>query len=577
MDSSCHTAARITGNYGRKSGDGCKPLTRPCVAYRQYLRRFPIYRMITVLFQHSRPVFSFKSRAWQLGLTATFLCFTYLLSLTTFVSGFEYDLFQYILELQPVGFDPITTQSIRFAPQWSLLLVYGLIMAVYVRRYTRSTTTALSILTVILILFALLMLEVVLALFFRFYLPVMFPALVMLLASTIYWGIDLYQRLATTLLLRQESVDLYDVRDCIDEDDLRTALTLLKQCPYSDEMLEVGYELGMRLESSKHWASALNLYHWLSRYDPGLNDFVTRIEDIRKNRAILLKLGKSLPIAEPELPTIGNYRLLRKIARGSTSVMYDATDTHSHNRVALKVMRLQRDEKFERDRIKHWLREAEVVAQLDHANIVKIHDAEMHGDKAYIAMDFISGYSMSQRLRKREYLTVGECIRISQALLKALAVAHSHGVIHGDIKPANIMYDTSADSYILTDFGAAYSDHRQRQNDNLIIGTPAYMSPEQLEGKKLDGRSDLFSLAVTLYHLLTGEQPFSGSSLPELKSNIVNKEPELNHLSLPAGIREIIIKAIQKKPYMRFADAQQMLISMQYCENQLQERMQQQD
>ncbi len=234
-------------------------------------------------------------------------------------------------------------------------------------------------------------------------------------------------------------------------------------------------------------------------------------------------------------------------------------------------------EKVERDRATHWLREAEIVAQLDQANIVKIQDAEMQGDSAFIAMDFISGYSMSQRLRKREYLTVGESIRISKAMLRALAVAHSHGVIHGDIKPANIMYDATGDSYILTDFGAAYSDHRQHQSENLIIGTPAYMSPEQLQGRKLDGRSDLFSLAVTLYHLLTGEQPFSGYSLPELKRNIVNHEPELNHLSLPSSIREVLIKALQKKPYMRFADAQQMLISVEYCETQLQERMQQQD
>ena len=533
--------------------------------------------MITVPNQQRRHVFSFKSRAWQLGLIAILWCFTYLLSLTTFVSGFEYGLFQHILELQPVSREALMARPIHFAPHWSLLPVYGLIVVLYVRRYTRSPTTVLSMLTVILILFALLMLEVLFAVFFRFYLPLMFPALVMLLASTIYWGIDLYHGLATSSLLQQEPVDLSDVRAHIDKGDLRTALTLLKQCPYSDEMLEVGYQLGMLLESSKHWASALNLYHWLSRYDPGLIDFVTRIEEIRKNRAILLKLGKSLPITEAELPTIGNYRLLRKIARGSTSVMYEATDMRSHNRVALKVMRLRRDEKLERDRIQHWLREAEVVAQLDHPNIVKIHDAEMLGDSAYIAMDFISGYSMSQRLRKREYLTVGECIRISQAMLKALAVAHHHGVIHGDIKPANIMYDSSGDSYILTDFGAAYSDRRQRQGDNLIIGTPAYMSPEQLEGKKLDGRSDLFSLAVTLYHLLTGEQPFSGSSLPELKSNIVKEEPDLNHLTLPAGILEIIVKALQKKPYMRFADAQQMLIAVQYCENQLQERMQQDD
>jgi len=511
-----------------------------------------------------------------MGLIGILWCSTFVLSLTAPVSGFEYGLFLYLLELQPVSRELVSLQSIQVVPQWGLLPVYGLMFALYVRRFTRSPTTAASILGVILIAFSLLMLEVVLAVFLRVFLPVMFPALVMLLVSATYWGLDVYRGLVTAVMLQRDSVDLSDVRARIDGGDLRTALTLLKQCPYSDELLEVGYELGMLLESSKHWASALNLYHWLSHHDPGLNDFVKRIEDIRRNRATLLKLGKSLPLAQPELPTIGNYRLLRKIARGSTSVMYEATDMRSHNRVALKVMRLQRDEKLERDRIAHWLREAEIVGQLDHANIVKIHDAEMYEDSAYIAMDFVSGYSMSQRLRRREYLTVGECIRISKSMLKALAVAHGSGVIHGDIKPANIMYDTQLDSYILTDFGAAYSDHRQQRTDKLIIGTPAYMSPEQLEGKKLDGRSDLFSLAVTLYHLLTGHQPFSGASLAELKRNIITQEPELDHLSLPAGLLAVIVKALQKKPYMRFADAQQMLISIEHCEAQLFERMQQQ-
>lgn len=520
-------------------------------------------------------LFSIKSRAWQLGLTAILWGFTYLLSLTTAVSSFEYDLFLHIVESQPADRELVAIQTIQHASQWILVLVYGLVLAVYVRRYTRSRTNVISVLAVVLILFVLLMLEVMLAVFFQRFLPIMFPALVMLLVSLVYWMIDLYQALATSQLAERKVVSLDDVRARIESEDYRTALTMLKQCPYSDDLLEVGYELGMLLESSKHWASALTLYHWLSKYDPGLSDFVTRIEEIHRNRAILLKLGKSLPIAEPELPMIGNYRLQRKIAKGSTAVMYEATDLRSHNRVALKVMRAHKAQKLEHDRARHWLHEAVIVSQLDHSNIVKIHDAEMLGDKAYIAMDYISGYSMSSRLRRREYLTVGEFIRISKDMLRALAVAHSHGVIHGDIKPANIMYDSAHDTYILTDFGAAYSDYRQQQSDKMIVGTPAYMSPEQLEGRKLDGRSDLFSLAVTLYHLLTGHQAFAGDNLPELKQNIVNHEPDLKHLTLPPGLVEVIKKALQKKTYMRFADAQQMLISIEFCETQLRERMQQ--
>jgi len=301
-----------------------------------------------------------------------------------------------------------------------------------------------------------------------------------------------------------------------------------------------------------------------------------RIEGISELPAGLLERGMTVRKVKPGLRSIGNYQLLKKIATGATALIYEATDMRSQNRVALKVMRMRKEGKIERDRVEHWLHEAVIVSQLDHDNIVKIHDAEMLDDGAYIAMDYISGYSMSLRLRKREYLTVGECIRISKDMLRALSVAHGHGVIHGDIKPANIMYDVINETYILTDFGAAYSERKERQTDNTIVGTPAYMSPEQLEGKKLDGRSDLFSLAVTLYHLLTGYQPFSGSSLPELKRNILSDEPDLNHLTLPVGIVEVLIKALQKRPYMRFVDAQQMLISVEYCESQLRERMQKQ-
>lgn len=520
-------------------------------------------------------MFSFKSRAWQLGLTAGLLVFTYLVSLSSAVSSFEYDLFLYILDLQPADREPIAIASIRMLPAWAVLLVYALILALYVRRYTRSRTTALSLLTVILVLFALLMLEVMLAVFLQYFLPVVFPALVMLAVSSIYWGVDIYRGMLTGIPVEKDSIALSDIQSKMQNGELKTALIMLKQANYSDELLETGYELGMLLESNKNWASALNLYHWLSRYDPGLGDFVTRIEEIRKNRDNLLKLGKNMPALTPEFPIIGQFRLERKIAKGSTAVVYEATDLRTHNRVALKLMTSLSDEKGERDRIKQWLHEAEIVSQLDHDNIVKIHDAEIRGSTAYIAMDYISGYSMSLRLRRREYLTVGECIRISKAVLRALTAAHGHGVIHGDIKPANIMFDETNNTYILTDFGAAYNVHRGRQAENTIVGTPAYMSPEQLEGKKLDGRSDLFSLAVTLYHLLTGHQPFTGANLPELKQNIVNAEPDLNHLTLPAGFTEVIFKALHKKPYMRFADAQQMLTAVEFCEAQLLEKMKQ--
>jgi len=449
-----------------------------------------------------------------------------------------------------------------------MLLLYALIFAVYVRKYTRSRTTAVSFLTLSIILFFLLMVEILLALFYRVFFPVILPVVLMLLVSGVYWIAAIYERFVAVALLLDSKVSLDDVRAKMEEGDLKSALILLKQCSISDDSLELGYELGMLLESRKQWASALNLYHWLSQYDPGLGDFVTRVAEIREKR----RQPDENSQKDRSLKNIGHYQILKKIAMGSTATVYEGYDLRTHNRVALKVMSSRHDDSSEDDRIKHWLHEAEIVSQLDHPNIAKIHDAAILDDIPYIAMDYISGYSMALRLRRREYITVGECIRISKSVLSALTETHNRGVIHGDIKPANIMYDDRDETYIVTDFGAAYSEGKR--GDNAIVGTPSYMSPEQLKGKKIDGRSDLFSLAVTLYHLLTGHQPFTGESLPQLKRSIIKDEPDLNHLTLPAGIMEVIMKALQKKTYMRFADAQQMLTAVEYCENQLRERMQ---
>ena len=513
-------------------------------------------------------ILNFNSSAWQLVLTGLLLLFAFVAGQAGLVSGLEYGLFEYISSFNPArgegGNEPVSP-----VPAWVMLIVYTAIFAIYFRQYTRRRTTAVSIIPLIIILFSLLMLEIVLAVFGGIFVPVLLPIIVMVIMSSAYWLIDIYHRFVALTLVGKNPVSLLEVRESMAAGDLKSALIYLKQCPTSDELLETGYELGILLEASKRWASALNLYHWLSQYDPGMTGFITRVEEIRKNKGQIKEGGAT----DQALHQIGNYRIVKKIARGSTADVYEGYDLRTHNRVAVKVMSSRLDDSSEGDRIRHWLHEAEIVSQLDHPNIAKIHDAAIFNDIPYIAMDYISGHSMALRLRKCEYITVGECIRISKAVLSALDEAHRNHVIHGDIKPANIMYDDREKTYIVTDFGAAYTRSGVRPKENIIVGTPSYMSPEQLEGRKLDGRSDLFSLAVTLYHLLTGHQPFTGQTLPQLKRSIINDNPELDHLTLPAGIMEVIMKALQKKPYMRFADARQMLSAVEYCEAQLRDRL----
>jgi serine/threonine-protein kinase len=511
-----------------------------------------------------------KPKLWQAGLTGCLFIITYLFSKTEVIGLLEYELFSYILHLLPSDRELFTLSPINLAPQSSVILLYSFLLAVFIIKYWRKGTTAISFLVVSLIFFGLLMTQLALAVFSQVYLPIGLPALAVILGASPYWVAGWYRRISPDILSGQDTLSLVETRKQIAEGDLDAALVMLKQCKYSGEILELGYELGMLFEAGKNWDGALNLYQWLAQFDPGMDDFVTRIEKIRRQH----ERGRKTIKEDETLHIVGHYELRKKIAQGASASVYEAYDMRTQNRIALKVMLPDKGTKTERDRIDHWLHEAEIISQFEHPNIVKIHDAAKYRDTAFIAMDYIAGYPMSRRLRKQEYITVGECIRISRSVLKALLVAHAHGVIHGDIKPANIMYDEKQDTYIVTDFGAAYTDHEDRQGDSLIVGTPAYMSPEQLEGKKLDGRSDLFSLAVTLYHLLTGHQPFTGDNLYQLKKSIINDDPDLDHFTLPVGIMEVIIKALEKKAYMRFADAQQMLTAVDISEAQLKQRLQ---
>ncbi len=510
-----------------------------------------------------------KTNLWQPGLTGCLLVLAYLLSTTQTIGSLEKEFFLYLLQLLPADREFFALSSINLAPQWAVLLLYGILLVILFVKYWRTGTTAISLVMVGIILFGLLITEVLLVIFSQIYLPVGLLALAVILGAAVFWVAGSYRRIGSNVFPSQDSLSLGEIRNLIAEGELESALATLKKCKYNDGLLEVGYELGALLEAGKDWESALNLYKWLSQYNPDMDDFVARIEEIRFKQ----ESGRKNIKEDETLHIVGHYELRKKIARGASATVYEAYDLRTQNRVALKVMSSDMGTEIERDRINQWLHEAEIISQFEHPNIVKIHDAAKYRDTAYIAMDYISGYPMTLRLRKREYITVGECIRISKSVLRALSVAHDHGVIHGDIKPANIMYDENLDNYILTDFGAAYIEREDRQASDTIVGTPAYMSPEQLEGKKLDGRSDLFSLAVTLYHLLTGHQPFTGDNLYQLKKSIINDDPDLDHFTLPVGIMEVIIKALEKKAYMRFADAQQMLTAVEFCEAQLKQRL----
>ncbi len=567
-------------------------------------------------FKRLRSLRAKKAHVWPVAVTVALTLITFLLSLTATITNFESGLLEHILLLQSGSF-PDFVGLMRSSPLWLVFLMHALFMWVYVTKYSRNASHSFVILTLIWSLLGLLMLEVMLAQLAQFFLPLAFPILVVWLLASTSTAVDTYGRYITGEFVTLEPITEHHIQYLIDRQRPIAALLMLRQSIVNSEVLALAEQIRVHLATSRNGFALHYLDYWLSGHVADLDELCDTEEPVEDPRVVAesffprkldlmleddaaspdvdataLDIGfvgaaeqlaaessKVVPIGNEKSPSpielstseaallsLGHYRVVNKIAEGATAIVYEALDSRSNKRVALKMMSAVAGQSVELDRIRHWLREAAIVSKLDHLNIVKIHDSEMMGNNAYIAMEFIPGHSLDARLRRRQYLTAIEAIRVCKAVLQGLIEAHSKGVVHGDIKPANIMYNSDKDTYIITDFGAAYIEKQDHLAENIIIGTPAFMSPEQLEGKKLDGRSDLFSLAVTVYHLLAGYLPFSGNNLAELKQSIVRQEVDLENLSVPAGLAAILAKALQKKPYVRFADAEQMLTSVEYCE-----------
>lgn len=268
-------------------------------------------------------------------------------------------------------------------------------------------------------------------------------------------------------------------------------------------------------------------------------------------------------MADQEMPQkLGRYMIVRELGKGAMGVVYEGNDPNIGRRVAIKTARRDvmassgmADEMMER-----FLREARAAGALNHPNIITIYDAGEENGIAYIAMEFLEGGDLRDLLDERRRLDIPEIVEIGADICEALAEAHSKGIIHRDIKPANIMIPKSG-PLKLADFGIAHVNDSTLTQDGALIGTPHYMSPEQFMGQKLDGRSDLFSVGVILYEMLTGEKPFTGEALSTVMHHVIRTQPappsELN-FNVPDAVSGVVMKAMSKRPAERYADGRAM-------------------
>jgi serine/threonine-protein kinase len=264
---------------------------------------------------------------------------------------------------------------------------------------------------------------------------------------------------------------------------------------------------------------------------------------------------------------IGRYKIVRELGRGAMGVVYHAIDPNIGRPVAIKTIQFSAVRKpEEQERLRERLfREARSAGMLSHPGIVTIYDVEQQGDLAYIAMEYVDGPTLDQVLSEPEALSQERMFSVLGQTAVALDYAHLKGIVHRDIKPANIMIAADGTAKI-TDFGIA----KITASENLtmtgsIVGTPHYMSPEQVQGKQVDGRSDQFSLAVIAYEMLTGEKPYTGEHLTTVVYKIVAEEPvsprRLNP-GLSSAIEVSLSKALSKKPEARYRNCQEFIAAL---------------
>jgi len=253
---------------------------------------------------------------------------------------------------------------------------------------------------------------------------------------------------------------------------------------------------------------------------------------------------------------LGRYEVSGELGRGAMGVVYRARDPVINREVALKTIPLAVEfegRELEEARVK-FFREAETAGRLSHPHIVTIFDAGEHDGTAYIAMELLRGRHLVDYTAGARLLPPAIAIEVMARLADALHYAHRQGVVHRDVKPANVMFDPPSSELKITDFGIARLTDAGRTRTGIVLGTPSYMSPEQLCGREVTGRSDLFSLAVTLYQLLTGALPFRADSMPALMFRIAHDPaPPIATVrpGLPAGLQEFLDRALAKDPAER--------------------------
>ncbi|MDX6770085.1 MAG: serine/threonine-protein kinase [Elusimicrobiota bacterium] len=352
---------------------------------------------------------------------------------------------------------------------------------------------------------------------------------------------------------------------------LDLAFEKFRLCPLDDNMKDTLYNLALDFERKRQFSKAAAVLDHVAAKDPKYKDIAEKTKMLKaaSEGAVFggvggpKKDGTVMITGGSTKPTLGRYEIEKELGRGAMGVVYLGRDPKINRMVAIKTMMLEAggDDASLKEVKERFFREAESAGTLNHPNIVRIFDAGDENEVAYIAMELLDGHDLVKYGTKDGLLPLEKALDYVATVADALDYAHAAGIVHRDIKPANIMLLKDG-SIRVADFGIARISASSKTATGTVMGTPSYMSPEQVAGKKVDGRSDLFSLAVALFELTTGEKPFKGGEgIGTLLFQIANDphpDPRAIRADLPASLKAVIDKGLAKKPEERFSRGSEM-------------------
>ena len=429
------------------------------------------------------------------------------------------------------------------AMEWLAPALLAIVAALFLPARNRRDIILLATITILLII----VIEGLFLLIGRMRLDLGRAAIIFLGASILAWW------LAGTV--KKASVTAYKRGvDFLTAGRLEPAFAEFRRCEATEPLASAMYKLSLAFEEQAKPERAEAVIQWMKRTH-GTTQATNKFS---------LGGEKGTP------QRLGRYVIERKLGRGAMGAVYLARDPRINRAVALKVIPIEKefeDEELEEARLR-FFREAESAGRLTHPNIITVYDCGEDKHLAYIAMEYLQGTPLTQFTDVKKLLAPNKALELCARTAEALDYAHNQGVIHRDIKPANLLYRMRQDLLKISDFGVARLTDNNRTKTGIVLGTPMYMSPEQLNADTLTGHSDLFSLGVTLYELLVGEVPFKATNIAVLMTKITTEDPapvSNRRPGVPPSVDAVLFKALAKRPEDRFTNGGEMAIALRNC------------